>query len=313
VETGRAPTPFYRNWRYIIPVAVLVVLLLVSLFVAVPSAPKNSYQIALDRAIDYFHNNYSSTTGLIPESPGSSTYWLNSDNYLSTLAVSRYDPSNSSTAGFGSALHAALVGYVVTLPPALTQNQYEALNSTSAYFRCSANYMLGWSTGNQSFQGHGPVLLMTTANDLSPACASQNYADLLFLQALYYHRIGNLSAASNLYQSGVKDFDGFGFADVAYSNSSSTSYHLYQTYKVALFVYTTSCLGLQSSSQDIGKATSILMSMQSDSTGGFATSYQPNLTSLNAPQVTPGQGVNTETTALAALALELVIHPLGSC
>ena len=158
------------------------------------------------------------------------------------------------------------MGYVVTLPPTLAQNQYAVLNSTSAYFRCSANYMLGWSMGNQSIQVHGPVLLMTTANDQSPACASQNYADLLFLQALYYHRIGNSTAASSFYQLGVKDFDGIGFADVAYSDSSSTSYHLYQTYKVALYVYTTYCLGLQSSSPDLGKATSILMLMQSDST-----------------------------------------------
>ena len=42
METGRAPKPFYRNWRYIIPVAVVVVLLLVSLFAAIPKSSEDT-------------------------------------------------------------------------------------------------------------------------------------------------------------------------------------------------------------------------------------------------------------------------------
>jgi hypothetical protein len=307
LETEAPRTPWYRKWRYILPLGLLVILLVVTIFPVAPLPPKSRDQAALDRTIYYFASNYNTTLGLIPEFPGSNTYWLSSDNYLAALAIERYSSGNQSTIAFASALDAALSGYSATLPTTLAQNQYAALNSTNAYFDCSANYTISWSGGGQSLTANGSAILKTTANDMSPICASQNYADLLFLQAIYYHRIGETAQATSLYQNASKDFDGTGFVDLA-NQVASSSGQTYQTYKLALYVYSTYCLGAQSSAPNLGLATAILLHVQSNSTGGFSASY-----SKNGVGVIATSGVNTEATALGALAIELVINPSASC
>ncbi|MDG7007173.1 MAG: hypothetical protein JRN06_02880 [Nitrososphaerota archaeon] len=304
MQTESPRKPWYTRPKYIILIAVLAVLLLFSLYPVGPSGPKPKSQVALDSAITYFANNYNFTLGLIPETPGSHVYWLVSDNYLADLALTRYSSSNQSTANFGAALSTALSGYEATLPAVLRQSQYSALNSTKAYFGCSADYALSWSTGGVAAGGNGSAVLMTTANDQGPACASQNYADLLFLQAIYSHRLGDSTAAASYYQTGAKDFDGKGFVDLANQGSAQGTL-TYQTYKVALYVYATICLGEQANAPNLAAAESTLLHMQSNSTGGFATSYGSG--------ITPTSGANTETTALAALALELMISPSSSC
>ena len=294
-------------------VVLVIVLLVVYLIAFVTPTPPSPDKVRLNMTIDYFAKNYNATIGLIAETPGSHTFWLYSDNYLAVLAISRYEATNSSTSGFALALRTALDGYVATLPPSLVQSQYTVLNSTVGSFHCSANYSVAWTKGGQLVLGGGSASLMTTANNQSPSCASQNYADIMLLRAVYYNRVGNSTGASYYYGLADKDFDGLGFADLAYANSSLSSYHNYQTYKLALFIYATYCLGEQGSSSDLAKATETLRFLQSNSTGGFAAEYTPNLTSLNAPPATPGQAVNTETTALAALALEQVLAPSSSC
>lgn len=306
METGTPSKPWYRRIRYIVPVGILVILLILTLFDSIYTMPPSANQVRLNLTIDYFANNYDLTTGLIPETPTGHTFWLFSDNYLVLLAVSRYDTSNSSMSSFAAAMNAALYGYVATLPSDLVQNEYTALNSTTSSFACSTNYQLSWSSNSQLVPGTGKATLMTTANNQSPNCASQNYADLLFLQALYYHRLGNSTAATNYYTQASGDYDGKGVADLAYNGT------VYQTYKLALFVYTASCLGYSPAANDT-TAVNTLFALQDNSTGGFYAGYTVNLTSLNAAQFTPTGGVNTETTALAALALEQLIHPSSTC
>jgi len=304
LETQPPKTAWYRKTRYIVILAFLVILLIFTFVPLESSPPKSRNQVALDRAVDYFVSNYNETLGLIPEYPGSHVYWLSSDNYLASLALTRYSSSNTSTMSYGDVLFAALAGYEATLPPALMHSQYSALNSTGGYFDCSANYVVSWSSGGQIATGNGSAVLMTTVNNQGPSCASQNYADLLFLQAIYYHRVGNTTAAADYYQQGAKDYDGRGFVDLANEGSNQTALS-YQTYKVALYVYASICLGEQASATNLPTAEITLLHMQSNSTGGFATSYGSG--------ITPTSGVNTETTALAALALELMITPTGTC
>jgi len=274
------------------------VLLVIYLLAFVFTPPPSPAQVRLNLAVDYFANNYNETTGLIPETPGSHTFWLYSDNYLATLAISRYDPSNQSTSGFATSLNVAFEGYLSTLPGSLARSQYTALNSTSAYFDCSTNYSIGWTSKGQLVTS-GSAVIMTTSNSGSPACASQNYADLLFLQALYYHRLGNSNESSTYFTLGAADFDGKGLADSAFNGT------LYQTYKLALYVYASSCLG-HASGASFAAANSTLWAMQDTSSGGFYTGYNSALSHS-------GTMVNTETTALAALALEQLIKPSSSC
>jgi len=298
LETQAPRKPWYRRGRYIVLVIFVVALLVVYLLAFVFTPPPSPTQVRLNMAIDYFANNYNETTGLIPETPGSQTFWLYSDNYLAALAISRYDPSNQSTSGFATSLNVAFEGYLSTLPGSLARSQYTALNSTSAYFDCSTNYSIGWTSKGQ-LAPSGSAVIMTTSNSGSPSCASQNYADLLFLQALYYHRIGNSNESSTYFSLGAADFDGKGLVDSAFNGT------LYQTYKLALYLYASSCLG-HASGSSFSAANNTLWAMQDTSTGGFYTGY-------NSAFSPSGTTVNTETTALAALAIEQLIRPSSSC
>ncbi len=313
MEAAPVRKPWYRKLRYQILVVMIAVILVLSFLPVFYNPPASPLQVRLNRTVDYFARNYDVTVGLIPETPGSPRFWLYSDNYLAALALSRYDPGNSSTASFASALETAVGGYAATMPSGLLLSQYTALNSTKASFSCSADYTLTWSPAGTPPPSGGSATIMSASNDQSPACASQDYADLLFLQAIYYHRLGNSSAAASYFDQAAKDYDGSGFADLAYTTPSSQSYHVYQTYKLALYVYAAYCLGVQAKSSGIPSATGVLLYMQSNSTDGFASGYAPNLTSLSAPPLSPTGSVNTETTAMAALALELMIRPTGTC
>jgi hypothetical protein len=303
-----ASMPWHKKLKYRFLLLVLAVLLILSFLPYLYQPRLSASQLRLNKTIDYFTHNYNLTTGLIPEIPGSHTYWLYSDNYLVALALSRYGPRNGSTSGFASAIETALNGYRSTVPPSLLRNQYTALNSSSASFDCSSNHALSWTGVNLN----GSAVLMTTANDLGPSCASGNYVDLILLQALYEHRLGNTSSATLFYNNASSHFDGYGFKDLAYISPTSSSFGVYQTFKVALYVYATYCLGVQKSSPDLAAASAILREMQSNLTGGFTTGYASNTLALG-PALTPVGGVNTETTALAALALEQMISPSASC
>jgi len=298
METTGERKPWYKRTKYVILIVILVILLIASFVPQFIHTPVGTNQARLNLTIDYLAHNYNSTTGLIREYPLSHTYWLYSDNYLAVLALERYDPGNASTTGFAVALNAALEGYIATAPPSLMSNQYTALNSTSASFDCSANYGISWAQQGKLVGSNTATSIMTTSNDLSPSCASQNYADLYLLQALYYHRLGNSSGATYYFDKASKDFNGLGITDLA-SNST-----MYQTYKLALFVYTSSCLGQQLSSS-FASAQTVLFGLQDNSTGGFNTGYTVSGAT--------NHSVNTETTALAALALEQIIKPSSSC
>ena len=299
METQGPPKRWYRKRRYQFLLIVLAALLVVSFLPALFPVTLSPAQVKLNRTIDYFANNYDERTGLIPSTPGSSTYWLYSDNYLAVLAISRYDVTNQSTAGFATSLNVAFDGYAATLPSSLAESQYTAMNSTTASFDCVSDYSLSWSSGGLAAQGNSSAVLMTAVNNRGPSCTSQNYADLLFLQALYYHRLGDSNASSTYYNLGAADFNGKGLADNGFNGT------LYQTYKLALYVYTSSCLG-HASGIGFSTANSTLWSLQDESTGGFYSGYNTSLSPS-------GTTVNTQTTALAALALEQLAKPSTSC
>ncbi len=313
-NAGELPKPWYKKRRNQVLVALVVLLIIVWSVPYLTTPPPTAAKLALNRSVTYFAKTYDFNTGLISVTPGNSTFWLYSDNYLASLALSRYDPQNQSTVNFGASLLFVISGFASTLPASETANQYTALNSTDSSFRCAHDYTLTWSGGLNASEGTQAATVRTTANDGDSSCAkpTANYADLQFLQAVYYHRLGNATGAASYYNYAVSSFDGTGFADSAYTSQSSSSYHLYQTYKVALYVYSTICLGQQQSqSARLNNTEGVLLSTQAPS-GGFSTGYEPNLLTQGARVIAVG-GVNTETTALAALALELMVNPSAAC
>jgi len=305
VDVEEKRKPWYRKTRYVILIGILAALLLFSFLSSSFAPAKSSDQSRLDRTIYYFAQNYNATTGLIGQTPGSSTFWLYPVNYLATLAIERYNPGNSTTSGFAQAMNAAFQSYLATFPEQYDASEFTALNSTTASFSCLNQYSLTWTPQSEIAPGTTRVSIMTNANTGSQSCSSGNYADLLLLQALWYHRFGNGSEATSFYNLASADFNGKGFADEAYNGTA------YQTSNLALYVYTSSCLSANSTNYNT--ATRVLYSLQDNSTGGFYGEYANNLTSLNAPQLTPIGGVTTEATALASLALEQLVNPSTGC
>lgn len=308
LSTSAAPeqAPIYKKRWFIVVAAVIVIVLVVSLLpYALPGPPASPEQVELNRAIAYIGASYNITVGLVPQVGNGSTYTLYPDNYVVALAAERYSSSNQTTLDFGDAIFAALGGYASTLPGPETQSAYTALNSTVASFDCPQAYSLGWSPSGTAAPVNGSAGLKTIANDGSSTCASQNYANLLLLQSLWWYKSGNQSEALKIFAEGAGDFDGKGIADLPYSSPSSPSYENYQTDNLALFIYATSCLGQSASNPTFNGAVSILNSLQDNSTGGFYTEYNAALQ--------PTSATSTGTTALAVLALELVVNPSLSC
>jgi len=278
-----------------------VILLLVTFIPSIlPQPPRSRNQVALNKTIGYFAKNYNVTTGLIPHSPGNRSFFLYPDNYVVSLALFRYGGGNQSTQGFSTALNAAFGGYLVTAPGNFRLSSYTALNSTRGSFQCSEIVSEGWtSQGSTTIQGRGSAEIASVANDAGQSCTTGNFADLLLLQAVFYHHMGNDSTALSLLQLARGEFDGHGFSDQASGGS-------YQTSKLALYVYASTCLNQGSSDQTLPKVETILLHQQDNVTGGFYPTYDSNLDHI-------GTIVDTGTTALAALAVELMINPATTC
>jgi len=302
------PKPWFsRRRNQILVVIVIVVIAIAALTFFTSAPPPTPDQVALNKTVSYFVNTYNYTMGLVSETPGSNTYLLYPDNYLASLALGRYDPSNQSTASFSLAISEAVGSYVATLPRSYVMSEYTALNSTSASFLCAQSYSLSWATpeGTTS-QGEGSAIVETTANNGGNTCASQNNADVLLLQAVYYYGHADSTTALNYLHEAASDFDGKGFADQAFTATNSSTAGQYQTYKLALYVYASTCLGQSGTDSNFQKVFGLLLQQQDNSTGGFYGGYGPTLEHGLTP-------VDTETTALAALALEAVINPSTDC
>jgi hypothetical protein len=301
----KAQRPWYRRARYVLPLAVVLVLLAVSLLPLYPRHVSTD-QKALNKTVLYFAKSYDKVTGLVPEVPNGTTFWIYSDNYLATLALHRYDASNSSTRNFATAVEYAFNGYAATLPPGVSQNPYSALNSTTGHFGCTTNYTLTWSSGNMPIGTSPQDTIKTTSVVPTGDCASQDYADILFLQAINAYKNGDVATANQDYALAKADFDGKGLADLAYTSPASSSFGIYQTYKVALYVYADKCMAKDAGDPNFSLLNSTLIHMQDKTTGGFYAGYDQ---SLDHGTTT----VNTETTALVALALEEILNPSIGC
>lgn len=238
-------------------------------------------QPALLTAVNYLVENYNSTVGLIPEVPGGNTYWLYSDNYLASLALERYDsqyPWNLTITNIAANIEGNLSKYIAGVPNVL--NQYMVLDSPIAAFNTSNSY----TVSNYA----GAVINITLNNGIGVLYPA-NYADIAFLEAIYYNNASQVKNANDSYQIGVKMYDGNGMSDSVFQTGAQKGQ--YQTYKLALYIYASEALGYQFPQS----AEADLLRMQGAS-GGFYTGYDANFSDN-------GTNTNVETTSLAILAL----------
>ncbi len=234
------------------------------------TTPQNA---TLIRAVDYLIDGYNPDVGLIPETPGSSTYWLYSDNFLAAQALLQYGKSNNTVFDIGQNISKTLQRDSAGIG---AENQYAmALGEGPCQFHSAVDYNVSSSGGIQ---------IRTTLNNEAGNLSANQYADIAFLTAICLHT--NQPQALAEYDVGQGMFDGIGLRDLPYNQSE-----LYQTYKLALYIYASDIL-----SQPVNQtALATLIRMQAPN-GGFYTGYDPTYSPA-------GTLTNTETTSLAILAL----------
>jgi hypothetical protein len=236
--------------------------------------PQNSSAVRM--ATGYLAANYDRGVGLVSETPHGHTFFVYSDNFLAAYVLER--SGNSTLRAIAANITATDDRYLAELRD--PGNQYEVLASSSGTFFASDNYVLSREEA---------AVVETTLNNGTSTLSPASYADLAFLEALYFHQVGYNRDAVSEFDLGVKLYDGVGFKDQAYAGQ-------YQTYKLALYEYVGKVLGIGVPPQ----VQTDLLKMQAPG-GGFYTGY----TSDFSPD---GSTTNTETTSLAVLALSAQPH-----
>jgi len=218
-------------------------------------------------ACTFLESDFNASLGLISETPSHEHYFLNSDNYLASLVLSR-ECGNS---GMAERINQTLARYDAQEFP----NQFMVF-SCREDLNGSENYNLSRKVS-------------TTINNQSGGPLSDSYADIAFLRA-YYETMcaGSTLGALAAFSAGAAEYNGIGFNDTAFRGGQSQG--IYQTYKLALYIYVAELLGQRI---PLSALTSLLQMQATD--GGFYTGYYSDLAH--------GNTTNTETTSLAILSL----------
>jgi hypothetical protein len=159
-----------------------------------------------------------------------------------------------------------------------------------------------------SFQENGTPLLndanysiVTEIDNFKIIEDWQSYADLLALRGISLFNQNTsetIALAKDYYNLMMRAmWDENGFADKAYSDQNSTSYHIYQTYKLGLALILSNDLKIINSSVN-NKISSIIKLCQNQD-GGVITGYELHNGSIERSQFA---ATNTETTAIVSLA-----------
>ena len=224
----------------------------------------------IQSACTYLASNYSASLGLIAETPSHARYYLYSDNFLATLVL----PNDCNNPSLAKNITSTLSRY----DPSKIPNQYMALE-------CQWNF-----NASNDYDLNGPI--WTTVNNGNGFLSPNDYADVAFLQAYYDAECShNSGGALTLFQTGNQTYNGIGFNDTAFQEDNSKG--VYQTYKLALYIYTARLL-----SETVPLSALVNMARMQAPSGGFYTGYDASYSNNHT-------STNTETTCLAIMALEV--------
>jgi hypothetical protein len=259
-----------RKTAGVILVSMLILLAAVaSIFLY--SASSQQASAVTRRATEYLVTNYNPSIGMISETPRGHTYFVYSDNFLAAYVLGG---SGNSTIRAIAANITSTDQRLLTMVPD-PENQYQVLASSNGTFFASNNYVLSRI---------GTSVIETTLNNGTTPLSPTHYADIAFLEALYFHQVGDSNYAVDEFNYGARLYVGPGFKDQAFSGGQ------YQTYKLALYDYVGKILGAVLP-PDLEANLARLQAPD----GGFYTGYTSDYT--------PTGTTNTETTSLAILAL----------
>jgi hypothetical protein len=249
------------------------------------------------KANTYLANKYNPTLHLIAETNTSEKYWLVSDNLLASYALKSYNLTISNAIIEKLTFLADQYNLPVDSKGLPISYKHEALIGD----------ILVDSLRNSS-QENGYILIekenytiLTEVNNFSIIDDWKSYADLVALRgiSLTNQNYSESIALAKYWYNFMLDnmWDGNGFADKAYSDPNSKSYHIYQTYKLGLALTLAKELKITNSSLENTIARVVNLCQNPD--GGVITGYEV----LNG-SITPSKTAttNTETTAIIALA-----------
>ncbi len=257
------------------PTAVALLVLLAFLNAGCGFLPTPAPCPAIQPGLAFLEARFNPSLGLLNEAPQAApnTYWLTNDNALAAYALTKLGQKERAVA-----IQSALQHYGYT-----ANNLVEVVWGATVPFpphvaRSEMVDKVGEAEVWQEFHDAGG-----TFNDWA------EYANLGFLGALNELNQGHKDEARAIFSATLAQFDGSGFRDKAFDPAAG----LYETYKLALALYTGVNIGVPNSRG--GQIRQALLSMQAAS-GGFYTHYRD--------WKTPEGETNTETTALALLALK---------
>ncbi len=276
---------------FVLLIVLLSATLLGSALSTLPSAQPVSSGLLGQRtqaACSFLRSLYNPSLELVRGTPNSSVYYVASDNLLVEKAISSCDlttskainHSISSCCGSGNdRMHEALLGAKIHLP-INTATVYTVANSTTGKLfqgvyptTAGGNYTVLWEVHN--------------ATGTFPDCT---YADVTVYTALELRLEGNSTGARHEMDCLTAMFDGRGMVDEAYKDGSAMEHAIYQTYKLALYIY-----AQQKISGTYFYAEENLFRLQGPD-GGFHTGYDQIGTYA-------GTQENTETTSIAMIAI----------
>jgi len=204
--------------------------------------PGFSYVIydRVQAACTFLENLYNSTLGLVESYAQSHVYYIASDNLLAASAL-LLDCSSAQAQSIGQnithtislccsngddLMHESLLGTNIPLPihnatiPTIANSTTGELFHGTTATAAGGNYTVLWERHN----GTG----------ILPDCA---YGDVAVYTALQLNRDHNMTGTQHEMDCLNKMYDGRGVIDEAYNSTASSEYHVYQTFKLALYLY----------------------------------------------------------------------------
>ncbi len=253
-------------------------------------ASSSLLQQKLQSACSFLKSLYNPFLGLVRSTPNSNVYYIASDNLLAQKALNASScaptisqsirQSISSCCGNGyDGMHEALLGAIIHVPINNSALYTVANSSAGKLFRnatpttAGGNYSVMWEKHN--------------ATGILADCA---YADVTVYTTLELRLEGNSTGVQHEMDCLALMFDGRGLVDEPYKDGTVSEHGIYQTYKLALYLYALQKTG----TYYFGEEDNLFRSQGPD--GGFHTGYDQTGTYA-------GTQENAETTSIAIIAI----------
>jgi hypothetical protein len=221
-------------------------LLLGVLFASIATGPalgqpefSNMIYEQVQAACTFLEDLYNSTIGLVESYPQSHVYYIASDNLLAARALQDCSSEHAQSIGQNitrtinlccgngdNLMHESLLATNIPLPihnatisniaNSTNAKLFHAITATAA----GGNYTVLWEKHN----GTG----------ILPDC---KYGDVTVYMALQFNQDQNATRTQHEMDCLNKMYDGRGIADEAYNSTVSSEHGIYQTYKLALYLY----------------------------------------------------------------------------